>query len=72
MSALSPHIRVLIAEAKGLRDQVEDLDDTEAQTIAKFVLLGIAQAKMDAVNMLEAEQRELEARIISIPLRAER
>lgn len=71
MSALHSHIRSLRAESTALRATAAGFEEsTEAFCLAKMMLLGLANAKVDAAIALEAEQRELEARVISIPPRA--
>lgn len=62
MSALTPHIKALRAEAVALSDQAERFGEakTDAQAGALMVLLAISTAKLSAAEALETEERERE------------
>lgn len=63
MSALTPHIRVLRAEAGQLDERAreyEGLAATVERTTAVILLRATAKAKRDAADQLEAEERMLE------------
>lgn len=56
MSALAPHIAALRAEAATLLDQARDLRQRN-HIEAALVILAIGEAKMNAADALEADQR---------------
>lgn len=58
MSALSPHIRVLRAEADALFDQAQSLRLGE-HFAAALVVLAMGDAKRAAANALETEEAAL-------------
>jgi hypothetical protein len=57
MSALTPHIKVLRAEA----GKLEHLAAIELNETGKAVLSALAKSKTAAADVLEAEERELQA-----------
>lgn len=56
MTALTPHIRVLRAEAEALLEQAVELRRGE-HFDAAFVVLSIGHAKCHVADALEAEER---------------
>ena len=67
MGIMAPHIRVLRAEAKALHAQAVDLNDGSYQITAAYVLVGLAAAKLEAADEIQAECDELQNRIVQIP-----
>lgn len=64
MSALTPHIRVLRAEAEALRLQCDEIrGETSQQMTVQMTLLALANSKLVAADALEAEEHEREARL---------
>lgn len=69
MGIMTPHIRVLRAEADALNAEAEELKLTSEQITAAFVLRGMSIAKLAAAKEIEAECLALQNKIVEIPAR---
>lgn len=70
MSALTPHIRALLAEAKALSDAADKMGQptTEGMFAAQFTLIALASAKLDAAQQLEREEQALTTPLVDVPI----
>lgn len=63
MSAYTPIVRAMRAEAKAMHDLADEVKEACGAATAT-VFLYLASAKLAAADALEAEQREREAKVL--------